>query len=60
MEEAEWYPSDASRARQKGTESNSFSSLSQQGYLKAFWRASGSRRARKVFRVFTSLWTGSN
>ena len=28
MEEAEWNPSDATRARQKGTESNSFSSLS--------------------------------
>ena len=48
-----WYPLDASRARQKGSESNLFLSLSLKGFLKTSWRALGSRRARRVFRIFT-------
>ena len=36
------------RARQKGSESNSFSSLSQKGFLKTSWKVSESRRARSV------------
>ena len=60
MEEAQRYSSDVPRARQKGTESNSFLSIFQKGYLKMSLRALGSRRARKVFRVFTLLQTGSN
>ena len=34
MEETQWDPSNVSRARLKGSESNSFSSLSQKGFLK--------------------------
>ena len=41
MKKAEWYSSHASRARQKGSESNLFSSLSQKGFHKTSWRASG-------------------
>ena len=50
----------ASRAREKGAEGNLFLSLYQKGFLKMFWRASGSRRIRRICRVFTSLRTGSN
>ena len=51
MEEAQWDPSYASRARQKGSESNSFLSLSQKGYLKMSERTLGSRRFRRVWRI---------
>ena len=51
MKKAQWDPSDASRARKKGTQSHSFSSLFQKGYLKMFRRASGSRRTRKSCRI---------
>ena len=40
-----------SRAREKGSESHSFLSISQKGFLKTFRRASGSRRTRKSFRI---------
>ena len=53
MEKAEWDPSHVSRAREKGAEGHLFPSLSQRKFLKMFWRASGFRRARKVFRIFT-------
>ena len=51
MEAGQRDPSHASRAREKGTESHPFLSLSQKGFLKTFRRASGSRRTRKSFRV---------
>ena len=60
MEKTEWDPSHASRAREKGAEGHPFFSLYQKGFLKTFWRALGFRRARSVFRVFTSLQTESN
>ena len=60
MEETEWNPSHASRAREKGAEGNRFLSLYQKRFLKMFWRALGSRRARRIFRLFISLQTGSN
>ena len=36
MEKAEWYPSDGSSARPKGSESHLFLSLSLMGFLKRF------------------------
>ena len=60
MEKTEWNPLHASRAREKGAEGHPFLSLYQKEFLKTFWRASGSRRVRRISRVFTLLWTGSN
>ena len=57
---SKWDPSHVSRAKEKGADGHLFLSLSQKGFLKTFWRALGSRRARKVFRIFTLLQTGSN
>ena len=57
MEKAKWDSSAASRAREKGTESHSFSSLSQKGFLKMFRRASGSP-SFKLGTINTSLFRG--
>ena len=53
MEETEYNPPDASRAREKGAESHLFSSLSQKEFLKTSYRALGSRRVRKMFTLST-------
>ena len=60
MEKAERDSSDVSRAREKGAEGDPFSSLYQKGFLKTSWRASESKRARRVFRVFASFRKWSN
>ena len=62
MEETQRYPSNASRARPKGSESNLFLSLYQKGFLKTSWRASEFRRARSphsgVVAIDTALLRG--